>query len=956
MPLFLTPTNILLAFSLAGLFLCIIYLVRRRRRHVQREMMQAQLAQLEAVRSISYSIAHTRLDPLALARLISAEAASIIDIHNFQVGIFNRSLFDILFWTKDGVEQTVPQSFDHLHKSGLVNWVRRNRVLINLSDFDNPPDGIPLPAQTISEQPRSALYLPLLSSDNVIGVMIAESAEPGYFDTIDTDLLEIVANQAAGAIENAQLLEEERLLANDLEMVSSIARQVNTLSDIDKISEQVVTFAKEQLLFHPVTISSMDEETGEAFNRHSSLDVLEPGVLRSLPEDEGLIGIAMKTRETVLVNDVHSDDRYVPGIGMDGFEDVAERTRSEIVIPLLVRDRLLGLIDVQSERQGGFSQREVRVLEALAQEVAASFNNARIIEAQKGRAWMASAQFNLARTFTEHSDRETMLPAALELTAMLMGFSRCAVFQWRAKARLYVPLSTFGLVQSASDLHPIEEAAWGAANVVRLSGEVRSAEIPNWPTSGSWTIHPLQTGTSFIGIFAYETPTVKKATVHHGYRRELLRSVLRQFARNIERAWLTNARVEEAWANNALLQVAQSMNDLIDLNKILNTIVRLVPMLIGVRTCFIVTIDDDDEIHAGPSYGLGDAARALLAQIADNELDERLTLSASEVEERTELTLYTADLPPEFSQALGDQPLKLMPLHARNKLVGMLAVGETIDGSPLDGRRLKVLAGIAQQAAIAVVNDQLYRESAETERIQNELGVALELQSTLLPDADPEIPGLKIASYWEAAHQISGDFYDFLPLTNGLWGIVIADVAGKGVPAALYMALARTVIRSVGLNREDPLATLQRANELIMQDTQANLFLTVFYAIWDQASKTYTFTNGGHNPPLLLRADGEIEIVGQYGVALGVIEDVPLTRDSINLEDGDTLLFFTDGITEAMNENLEPYGLDRLKAVLAASRDAEPEAVIQAIRSSIIAYADGMMQSDDATMVVMQKQ
>ena len=198
-----------------------------------------------------------------------------------------------------------------------------------------------------------------------------------------------------------------------------------------------------------------------------------------------------------------------------------------------------------------------------------------------------------------------------------------------------------------------------------------------------------------------------------------------------------------------------------------------------------------------------------------------------------EAKAYTVTLPEPLNHILKRKRPKLFPFMRVGRWWELCSSVHRAPVAPLTGRRLNILSGMAQQAALAVVNDRLYKESAERERLEQEIAVARHIQSSLIPDSRPHIPGLDVAAYWRAARQVSGDFYDFLALPSESYGFVIADVADKGILAALFMALCRTIIRSVGFTRIEPGATLGRANDIIVHDTESDLFVTVFYAVWN---------------------------------------------------------------------------------------------------------------------------
>jgi sigma-B regulation protein RsbU (phosphoserine phosphatase) len=271
---------------------------------------------------------------------------------------------------------------------------------------------------------------------------------------------------------------------------------------------------------------------------------------------------------------------------------------------------------------------------------------------------------------------------------------------------------------------------------------------------------------------------------------------------------------------------------------------------------------------------------------------------------------------------------------ARGRLVGAKIVGlerERLGAAPFSTRRINILNGIAQQAATAVVNNQLYRESADRARMQQELDVAHTIQASFLPDGSPSIPGCSVATYWQAARQVGGDFYDFLPLDDDKWGIVIADVADKGVPAALFMALSRTILRTRSLQPQDPAYVLARANEIIAREARSDLFVTVFYGVWDPATERFTYANAGHNPPLLLQPNGAFQPLLGHGIALGILPEAHDEKpQSMQLRPGETIIFYTDGVTEALNEDFDEFGLERLQvAARAAARRPAADIVSQ---------------------------
>ena len=269
---------------------------------------------------------------------------------------------------------------------------------------------------------------------------------------------------------------------------------------------------------------------------------------------------------------------------------------------------------------------------------------------------------------------------------------------------------------------------------------------------------------------------------------------------------------------------------------------------------------------------------------------------------------------------------------------------------------MEIIDGIAQQAALAVQSDLLQREMGERERLERELQLAHEIQQTFMPDQPPALSGWELAFAWRAARQVAGDFYDFFELSDGRLGLVIADVADKGMPAALFMALTRTLMRAAALEEASPAAALARVNDLLVPDAQQGMFVTAFYATLSLEAGNLTYANAGHNRPLLWRARGrELERLDQGGMALGVMEGERLEDYAVRLEPGDHLVLYTDGVSEAFSPQGDMYGEERLREAIQAAAAGSAQSMLDAIGSSVVAFTGDVAPSDDRTLVVLRR-
>lgn len=251
--------------------------------------------------------------------------------------------------------------------------------------------------------------------------------------------------------------------------------------------------------------------------------------------------------------------------------------------------------------------------------------------------------------------------------------------------------------------------------------------------------------------------------------------------------------------------------------------------------------------------------------------------------------------------------------------------------------------------------ENLKRTTAEKERYTKELEIAKEIQDSFLPEAVPEIAGFEVAAATIPAMEIGGDLYDFIPVGGGRWGFVIADVSGKGISAALYMALSRTLLHVIGGAEPDPSRAVRNANRLIYEDGRSSMFITVFYGVLDPGSRQFSYVNAGHNPPLLLRNGEEgTWMTGVKGIALGVVPDVDISPAVIGLIPGDLIVLYTDGVTEAFNEKDEPFGEERLMDFVGRNRALPAEDLLAAILEEIRKFSGAAPQSDDITLVIVR--
>ena len=255
---------------------------------------------------------------------------------------------------------------------------------------------------------------------------------------------------------------------------------------------------------------------------------------------------------------------------------------------------------------------------------------------------------------------------------------------------------------------------------------------------------------------------------------------------------------------------------------------------------------------------------------------------------------------------------------------------------------------------------QMQQEHTQLESIKGDLAVAREIQLAILPRIFPPFPEnagqLDIAASMNAAKDVGGDFYDFFRIDDDRIGFVIADVSGKGVPAAIFMAVSRTLIRATGIRGVSPSECINYSNALLEKESVNNMFVTVFYGIYNIKTGEIRYTNAGHNPPYLLKNDGSIERLPVAGnMAIGIFGDFEYTETTLQLQPGETLLLYTDGVTEAINPREEEFMESRLEQTLKKVTSCSCQEIIDTIKADVKAFADGAEQSDDITLLALKR-
>ncbi|MGE5140050.1 MAG: PP2C family protein-serine/threonine phosphatase [Rudaea sp.] len=404
-----------------------------------------------------------------------------------------------------------------------------------------------------------------------------------------------------------------------------------------------------------------------------------------------------------------------------------------------------------------------------------------------------------------------------------------------------------------------------------------------------------------------------------------------------------------------LYRLSQTFNSSLDLGCVLNDVMDEVIAAVHAERGFLMLHEPSGELVFKVARGLDhrtiaspqfQISRGVVERVAD-EGKPRLTSDAQ------------ADswLSGRVSVAgLGLRSVLCVPIQLKGATLGVIYVDNRLQAGIFTQADLELLSAIASTAAIAIENARLYEVAVEKGRMERELQVAREVQSRLIPRETPKLDGWEFATLWRPAHVVGGDFFDFMPTSSGRLGVAIADVAGKGMGAALFMAVTRSILRASAMAVPGPAACIEQANRLLCADTTRGMFVTLFYAEFASGSGKVTFVNAGHNPPIVHGAGSpDLGELRRTGLPLGIYDTRPYREETVELAPGDTLLLYTDGITETKNKEEREWGVDSLRRLVLESRAGSAGEFVSTLDEAARHFGGSAAQSDDMTVVLARR-
>jgi len=688
---------------------------------------------------------------------------------------------------------------------------------------------------------------------------------------------------------------------------------------------------------------------------------------------------------------------------------------SAIAAPLRVGDQPVGVLTLTHHSQGRYGDEAKAMTAAFASYAAVAIENTRLYEAAHEQAWISTVLLQVAEATQSFTSLNDLLDTVVRITPMLVGVGACLLYildddntfvpaaasglgseqraefeRWR-----FAPGDTPALDRLIVDRHPVI--------LSNFEDDQRLLNILSAPSSNTTeevdllVLVPLLARDELLGVILVQYNSRQAGGIQRSLedflddKLAILQGIAHQTAIAIDNIHLLKSQKEEAYISVALLQVAQAVVSSNDLDEALGSIVRITPILVGVSRAVIYKWDAVDAAFTlVQAYGLPRDVEK--RQYHSNEfplldeviLQDRMIAcplicedTAFEDVHQVWNKLPVPD-PDTVNQYLENEACLLIavPLSIKGITLGVFLVEEpaslsvgTFNGHQVNlhlrEKRLEIIKGISHQASLAIQNDQLQREIIERERLERELQLAHEIQRAFLPQKLPNLPGWDFEVYWQTAREVGGDFYDIIELSGKRMGLVIADVADKGMPAALFMTLVRTLMRATVHGTRSPAEVLKRVNRLLVPDAPKGMFVTIVYAVLYLETGVLEYANAGHNPPLVLKSPTrQLERLTRTGMALGIQKKNQIEEKQVILDPNDCLIMYTDGLTEAFSPDGELFGEDRLKQVIwqsTLSRIDENGSIsltarelLQDIHLSLETFSGGIMPSDDLTLVVLK--
>lgn len=855
--------------------------------------------------------------------------------------------------------------------------------------LDNRPLIVPselakLPGRQNLAAFESLLSVPLRIGERVLGTLSLFGKEPRSFDEQAIDLAQAVGNQTAIAIEIARLFEERERQIAELRALSSVSHAASTAFDLPTLLRQVHDALRGFIRLDAFSMVIYDPEH-DVISDGISIDEGQEYTYWSNqpPPPNSLTAWVIRQRQSLHFHDLTTEIERYPDLIQHAVGG-ARLAVSWLGMPLFDREgRVIGVIAIQSYAVGAFNERDATLIHNIARQVALHVQNVRLLTQRERQIRELDAIGQIGQLVSASFDLEEMLDGIYRTLHQATGADVFYLVICEMGTHIITNSVFIDRGQRTSPIKPGNTPAPGSLTewilrqrepLLLFDASEQHDHLQRFGITPSIFVGPNETIRSWLGVpllakggepigvislqdyrsYRYDDQTIdflSQVASHVSLGVQKVRLFEEREDQVKENARLFAAEQEARRTADTLREVARVLSaSLGDLDEVLQLILGELDNVIPYDSASIMLVEGTQlRVAACRGWDRESDPRGALFQLDQSSAGQVVQL-------RRPLVMNDNVHNPDWSPADVSAAIRSwlgVPLISRGVVLGVLNIDSRRPGRFTE-RDTAVAVAFASQAAVALENARLFRESVT--RVEQEMEIARQIQSNLFPHRLSAIAGMDLAARCLPARETGGDFYDVVTLSDGRFGIIVGDVSGKSLPAAMLMAVARSVARSEARDHETPQTVVCEANHWIAHDVPPNTFVALSYASLDPARRRLTLANAGQLAPLHRRADGSISYLQPPGptLPLGLVSAINYQELTAVLAPGDTLVFYTDGIVEAKDRNRHLFGFERLEALVRDYGELPPEQFIDHVIATITAFADGVPQHDDMTLLVLR--
>jgi len=863
---------------------------------------------------------------------------------------------------------------------GIIPQVARSGISILANDVTKEP--LYKPSRISPDATKSELTIPLKFGDEVLGILDLQSEQAQAFTEDDLALFEGLASGVAVSIRNANIFRTERWRRQVADSFKDVAGLLSAEIPLDELLEKIL-LELEKILPCDASAIWLVEQDEKPSSEIQSLHLAavrgttHNAIIAKVDESSAVrsfLEYAIQTNGPVIRK---SSDPYGPLGAACNFK----MSYSSIAVPLYSGEKVIGVLTLAHKSEGRYGSEASLIASTFASYAAIAIENARLYTSAQEDAWSSTVLLQVAEAMQSINNEEELLSTIVRLTPLLIGINQCAVYLLNENTHSYEMQKWYGFSPSDDELSLKDEDSIGLLRVRATQAPVIIEDLLNEMAihsfevdkdNGTLVLLPLFSHNKFMGLLLVAHNSSGEFGIGSKFTDQtlaILSGIAQQTSVTLDNIRLIENRQEEAYITEVLLQVAQAVVSQNDLKDILDTINHLLSILVGLDSGMIflwnkdasnyqllsATSQTEPEISRQVGTVINFGEKPLLDQVQKTEKLMACSLPEDSVDV-WELNFENCQEISDFGNLAEKNWLLGIPLSIKGTFYGALIVQETNVQPAFHNKRIELIKGVAQQITLALQNEFFTKEMVNRERIEREFQLAREIQKAFLPEDMLAIPGWDLDIRWQTARQVGGDFYDFFQIGDGSLAIVIADVSDKGMPAALYMTVTRTLIRATALSVFSPASILERVNALLEMESRNGMFVTAFMAIIDPKTGLLTYANAGHNLPIWKKYEGkECTRLERDGIALGVTSEAKYNDIKIILKDNDFLFFYTDGVTEAISDTGQFFTEQRLFNLIQKKHFSNSKKLLSLIENEVREFRNGESPYDDLTMICLHR-